>query len=278
MTFLFRPATDTQITHARRLWLYVFVFLALVFLLAPPLLVIPMSFSATANPQFPPKTFSLRWYEAVINSREWAEAAVMSVKDATLTTLIVVPLGVAAAYSTLSARTSSTRFVAAVMTLPMMMPAILVGIGLYFVYVAIGLNDTLAGLVLAHVGMALPYVYVLVMARLKSYDFRQEMAAQSLGATRLQAFLRVTLPQIKVSIFAAASLAFIFAFDESVVSYFIATGSASTLPRKMFVSLQIGLDPTIAAVSTGLIMVAVLVVAITQLVPAGAPGQTGAVK
>ena len=258
MTFLFRPATDTQITHARRLWLYVFVFLALVFLLAPPLLVIPMSFSATANPQFPPKTFSLRWYEAVINSREWAEAAVMSVKDATLTTLIVVPLGVAAAYSTLSARTSSTR--------------------LYFVYVGMGLNDTLAGLVLAHVGMALPYVYVLVMARLKSYDFRQEMAAQSLGATRLQAFLRVTLPQIKASIFAAAALAFIFAFDESVVSYFIATGSASTLPRKMFVSLQIGLDPTIAAVSTGLIMVAVLVVAITQLVPAGATGQTGALK
>jgi putative spermidine/putrescine transport system permease protein len=278
MTFLARPATDTQITHARRLWLYAFAVVALVYLLAPPLIVIPLSFSPTANPQFPPKAFSLRWYQAVLASRELADAASMSVKDATLTMLIVTPIGTAAAYATMLARSAVANIVAALLTLPMMVPAILVGIGLYFVYVAIGLNDTLTGVVLAHVTLALPYVYVLVASRLKSYDFTQERAAQSLGATRFQAFLRVTLPQIKISIASAAALSFIFAFDESVVSYFIATGNASTLPRRLFVALQVGFDPTIAAVSTGLILFAIVVVTITQLMPTGAAASAGVRK
>lgn len=173
------------------------------------------------------------------------------------------------------ARAATAKVLATIMTLPMMLPAILIGIGLYFVYAPIGLNNNLAGLVVGHVSLSLPYVYVLLVSRLKSFDFHQELAAQSLGATRLQSFLRVTLPQIRITIVSAALLAFIFSFDEGVLSYFIATGNSSTLPRRMFLSLQFGVDPTIAAISTGLILFTIVVVSFVQLA-ANAARPTGA--
>ena len=248
------PATDTQIPHFHRLWLYAFAAAALAFLVLPTLLIVPMSFTASAFLEFPPHVWSLRWYRAYLESQEWRQATVISLQVATLTMVFATPVGLAAAYGTLTCHVRAARAVAAIVTLPMIMPAVLIGIGLYLVYVPLGLNNSLTGLVLAHTSLTIPYVYVITLARLKVYEFRQELAAQSLGCTRLQAFLRVTLPQVRTSVIAAALLAFIFSFDEGVVAYFIATGSESTLPRRMFLALQFGVDPTIAAISSCLIL------------------------
>src|SRR5690606_26447068 len=93
-----KPASDTQITHARRAWLYVLGVLIMIFLLAPTLIVIPMSFSDSAYLQFPPDVWSLRWYESYINSVEWTDATLVSLKAALLTVVLATPLGTAAAY------------------------------------------------------------------------------------------------------------------------------------------------------------------------------------
>ncbi|MCW3477099.1 ABC transporter permease [Limobrevibacterium gyesilva] len=264
--FLLAPATDTQITHLGRLWLYAFAALALVFLVAPTLLIIPMSFTGAGFLEFPPRSWSLRWYIAYLDSPEWRDATLVSLRAATLTMLLATPLGVAAAYGVLVVERRTARAIGAAISVPMMMPAVLIGIGLYLLYVPLGLNNTLAGLVLGHVALTLPYVTLLVLARMKSHDPRQELAAQSLGCTRLRAFLLVTLPQIRYAVIAAALLAFIFSFDEGVVSYFIATGTGATLPRRMFLSLQFGVDPTIAAISSLLMVLTILLVAAIQII------------
>ena len=109
-------------------------------------------------------------------------------------------------------------------------------------------------------------VLVTVSAGLQSYDMNQEMVARSLGASRLTAFLTVTLPQIKFSVISAALLAFIVAFDEVVISVFISGGENSTLTRVMFSSLRDEVDPTIAAVSTILLVLATVPPVILQFV------------
>jgi putative spermidine/putrescine transport system permease protein len=238
---------------------------ALVFLVLPTLLIVPMSFTASSFLEFPPRAWSLRWYQSYLDSRDWRDATVVSLQAATLTTLFATPLGLAAAYGTLASSGRAARAVATIVTLPMIIPAILIGIGLYLVYVPLGLNNSITGLVLGHTSLTVPYVYVIALARLKTHDFRQELAAQSLGCTRLRAFLLVTLPKVRTSIITAALLAFIFSFDEGVVAYFIATGSGSTLPRRMFLALQFGVDPPIAAISSGLIMLTIVVAALSQL-------------
>jgi putative spermidine/putrescine transport system permease protein len=270
MGVLTAPATDTQITHLRRLWLYAFAAAALAFLVLPTLLIVPMSFTASAFLEFPPHTWSLRWYRAYLDSQDWRDATVISLQAATLTMMFATPCGLAAAYGTLASNGRAARAVATIVTLPMIMPAILIGIGLYLVYVPLGLNNSLTGLVLGHTSLAIPYVYVITLARPKTFDFRQERAAQSLGCTRLRAFLSVTLPQVRTSVVSAALLAFIFSFDEGVVAYFIATGSNSTLPRRMFLALQFGVDPTIAAISSGLMLLAILVAVTSHVLQSGA--------
>lgn len=265
MNPLSNPATDTQITHAGRLWLYLLAGAVLVFLAAPTLLVIPMSFTASTFLEFPPKTLSLRWYQAFLASQEWRAAGLVSIQVATLTMLVATPLGVAAAYGLLVGRFRRARAWSGLLVSPMLVPVILIAIGVFFVFVPLRLNNTVTGLVVVHSALSTPFVFVVVLARLRSYDLRQEMAAQSLGASRLWAFLTVTLPQIRFAVLSGALLAFIHSFDEVVVAFFVATGPTSTLTRRMFLALEFGIDPTIAAISSCMILLTIVCVAATQI-------------
>ena len=112
---------------------------------------------------------------------------------------------------------------------------------------------------------SLALVVILVASSFKSYDMNQEMVARSLGASRPWAFLTVTLPQIKTSVISAALLAFITSLDEVVISLFIAGGDKATLTRRMFNALRDEIDPTIAAISTLLILISILLLGLTQL-------------
>ncbi len=146
-----------------------------------------------------------------------------------------------------------------------MVPVILIAIGVFFLYAKLGLNNTIPGLVMAHSMLALPFVLITVSAGLKTYDMNQEMVARSLGASRLKAFLTVTLPQIRFSIISGALLAFITSLDEVVVALFISGGENATLTRRMFNALRDEIDPTIAAISTILIAVSVLALVLAQI-------------
>ncbi len=261
-----RAATETQITHGRRLWLYVLVGLTVLFLILPSLLVIPLSFSDSRFLQFPPPGWSVRWYEAYFAAVEWRDATVVSLTAAAFTTVLSTVLGTLAAYSLHTARSRLGQVAYLVFVAPLVIPGILVAIGIFLLYAQVGLNNTLPGIVLAHSVMAIPLVVITVASGLKNYDMSQEMVARSLGASRPRAFLTVTLPQIKVSVVAGALLAFITSLDEVVISLFIAGGDKATLTRRMFNALRDEIDPTIAAISTLLIAVSVLLLALSQSV------------
>lgn len=260
-----RAATDTQITHGRRLWLYIVVALIMVFLIAPSLLVIPLSFSADRYLSFPPSAWSFRWYEAYLGAVEWRDATYVSFLVAILTTIVSTVLGTLAAYGLHVARGRFAGLAYAVFLLPLIIPGILTAIAIFLIYAQVGFNNTINGIVLAHSVIAMPLVVITVAAGLKGYDMNQEMAARSLGASRPKAFLTITLPQIRISVFSGALLAFVTSLDEVVISLFIAGGNTATLTKRMFNALRDELDPTIAAISTLLIVLSVLLLAASQL-------------
>ena len=221
MLKLNQAVKPTQITHLHRLWLYGLAALILLFLIVPCLIVIPMSFSASQYLEFPPREWSLRWYEAYLTSPEWMLATWVSFKVAVISTLIATVLGTMAAYGLSQARGGMAKLANGLMMLPMLVPIILVAVGVFFVYSRTGLNNTVIGLVLAHSVLAIPFVLIAVGNGLQGFDMNQEMAARSLGASRAWAFLTVTLPQIRLSIISGALFAFIASFDEVVIALFI---------------------------------------------------------
>lgn len=243
----------------RRFWLYAFATAVLLFLIAPILIVIPMSFSPSEFLQFPPSGLSLRWYQEFFSSGEWIKAAWRSLQAAVLTALVSVPLGLAAAYGIHNSRSRYAQAIRGALMTPMIAPVIVVAIGIYYLYASMGLVNSLLGLVLAHSVLSVPFVLLTSLAGLERFDSSQEMVARTLGATRFTAFRTVTLPQIKPFVLASALFAFVTSFDEVVIALFISRGSSSTLPRKMFTSLRDELNPTISAISTLLIVLSLCV-------------------
>ncbi|MCK6452806.1 MAG: ABC transporter permease [Alphaproteobacteria bacterium] len=265
MSWLDKPASETQIAHRARLWLYALAALVMAFLVLPTIIVIPMSFSASQYLEFPPREWSLRWYANYFGSTAWMQATATSLKAGLLTMLVATPLGTMAAYGLFVSRLGWARWVMPVLLTPIIVPVILVGIGAFYAYVRLKLVNTLLGVVLAHSMLAVPLVVMVVTSALKSYDMNQEMVARSLGASRPRAFLLVTLPQIRFAVVTSAVLSFLTSFDEVVVAMFVSGGDNSTLTRNMFNALRDQIDPTIAAISTVMIAVSSALILLSQL-------------
>lgn len=265
MEWLGRAATDTQITHGRRLWLYVLAGLILLFLILPTVIVIPMSFSESQYLEFPPQEWSLRWYRNYFNSTTWMQATATSFKAGILTMIVATILGTMAAYGLHITRIRFSGLIFGILLAPIIVPVILVGIGVFYVYVKIKLVNSMIGIVLAHSMLAIPIVMMVVSSALKSFDMNQELVARSLGASRVRAFFTVTMPQIRFSVLSAAILAFLTSFDEVIVSLFVSGGQNSTLTRNMFNALRDQIDPTIAAISTLVVILTSLLLAISQI-------------
>ena len=260
------PATSTQVTHGQRLWLYATVALVMAFLIIPCILVMPMSFSDSQYLEFPPRGLSLRWYEAFFTSPEWIQSAVVSLKVAGFTTMLATVLGTMASYGLYKATSLFTPLTRGLLMLPMMIPLIFVAIGVFFVYARFGLNNTITGLVLAHTTLAIPFVMIAVGNGLKSFDPNLERAARSLGASPATAFLTVTLPQIRISVISGMLFAFVTSFDEVVVSLFVSSGANSTLTKRMFANIRDQVDPTVAAISSMLVALSIIVLIAAQFV------------
>ena len=272
MNFFNRHVSETQIKFKDRLWLYVFSGLILFLLIVPSLIVIPMSFSDSQYLEFPPKSFSWRWYENYFFSwkvenwfNDWMAATWTSIKVAILTIFVATPIGTMAAYGLINSNTKIRSILFPIMISPMMVPVILVAIGLFYFFVQFKMVNSIPGLVLGHSLVALPLVLIIILSALKNYDMNQEKVARSLGATRLRAFMEITLPQIKFSIISASLIAFLTSFDEIIISLFVAGGDNSTITRSMFLALRDQIDPTIAAISTILIIISSGLLLITQM-------------
>lgn len=263
--WLAAPVSDTQITRGGRLWLYALVALIVVFLAAPSLIVMPMSFSGSQYLEFPPREWSTVWYRRYFDSPLWLAATATSFKAALLTMFVATPLGVLAGYGLYTCSFGWRRYLFLLLISPMMVPIILIAVAVFYVFVKLQLVNTLFGIVLAHSVLALPLVIIVVVAGLKTFDMNQERVARSLGASRARAFLTVTLPQIRFSVISGALLAFLTSFDEVIVALFIAGSENATITRIMFLALRDQIDPTIASISTIIIVLTIALLLMSQL-------------
>ena len=226
----------------------------LAFLLAPILVIIPLSFSDSSFLAYPIPAWSLKWYQNLFSSDEWSRAAKNSFIVAPLATLIATVLGTLAAVG--MARTSFPfkGLLMSVLIAPMVVPIVVVGVSTYLFFANLGLADTYTALIIVHAALGAPFVLTTVLATLQGFNHNLVRASLSLGAGPLQTFFRVTLPVIAPGVISGALFAFATSFDEVVVTLFLAGAEQTTLPRQMFTGIRENISPTIAAVATLLIV------------------------
>ena len=224
--------------------------LALLFLCAPTLIVVPMGFTDSQFLSFPPPGFSLRWFETYFGSPLWVGATLRSFVVAFGTACVATLLG---GFAALALARTTGRWRAGLFGLfiaPMIVPRIVVALGLFYLFAQIGLVATEAGMILGHAVLAMPFVFITVAAVLKGYDWRLDQAAATLGATRARVLWEITIPLLKGGLVAAFLFAFITSFDDLTVALFISGGITTTLPKQMWDDMILQLNPTLGAVST----------------------------
>ena len=243
-----------------------FVAVVCCYLVLPTLAIVPVSFSDTDFIIFPPKGFSLRWYQAFFEQRLWRGAAINSFVIATATALLASAFGTAVALGLRYVSGGQARVITWVMLLPMLVPSIITAVALYRSFSPLGLVGTKAGLILAHTLLAIPFVVINVSAVVQKVDWRIVDAARSLGASPRQAFLKVTLPAILPGVMAGTLFAFLTSFDEVVVAIFLSGVNSTTLPAQLWSGIRFEISPIIAAVSCIMFLLSVMVLIVCHLV------------
>ncbi|WP_051798579.1 ABC transporter permease [Catenuloplanes japonicus] len=232
----------------------------------PTLFVIPMSFSTATTFQFPPQGFSLKLYENFFTNPVWLDALRNSVVVATLASLLATVVGTAAAVGLHNLRGRLARFARTVLMISMVTPAIVIAVAVYISFLQWQLVGTLAGYVLAHAAIGVPFVLVSVTSALGGFDARLLRAASSLGATPLRGFVTVTMPLISRGVITGAVFAFVTSFDEVVIALFLRSPALQTLPVQMYNSVTVEIDPTIAASSSVVVTAVTLICLVLQFV------------
>lgn len=235
-------------------------------LVAPSVTVVLMSFNSAELLTFPPTSYSTRWYVNFFTQPEWQAATVNSIIVALSTTVVATALGTMAALGLVRGTYSGKRVIMGLLLTPMVAPVIVSAVAMYGWYARLHLVGTLAGLIVAHSILALPFVVVNVSAILQRVDWRLPQAASSLGASPLWTFLLVTAPIIRPGIAAGALFAFVTSFDDVVAALFLSGTRAETLPVRMWAGIRFELNPTIAAVSTLLVIISAIAFGAFELV------------
>lgn len=237
-----------------------------VFLLAPTVIVIATAFTENSIITFPPKGFSLRWFEAVLTSRQWMNAlgnsVLVGIIAAAIAMLVGISLAMAAARSNWLPRTAVTVFA----LMPMLVPLVAMAIGVYFVFVQIGFYGSVWSMGIAHAVLGVPFVFVNVLAALTNLDYRVEEAARISGASYVTTLTRITIPQILPSAVIGGLFAFITSWDEVVVAIFLTTPGFRTIPVMIWSQVREGLEPATSAVSTILTVVTLLIFVIVAVI------------
>ena len=238
-----------------------------VFLLAPLAVVVVASFNSADFLSFPPRGFSMRWYRALWESEVWGDSFRLSILLTAVVTPLALFMGTLAAYALVRYSFPGKGMIATLVMAPLVMPQIVLGIALLNYFSLLGLVGSMTGLILGHLVVTLPFTVRLVSISVHNLDPALERAAQNLGATPLQTFWRVTLPLLRPGIVAGAIFAAIISFGELAVTLLIAGARTTTLPLRIFNYTEYNFDPTINAVSTIFVVLAlVLIVALDRLI------------
>jgi len=258
-----------------RTWYYTFrVICGLIFffLIAPILVIIPLSFNVqpyfTYTREmltFDPAGYSLRWYQDFFSSTQWMNSIRNSVIIGILATLVATVLGTIAALGLSRKEMPFRGLIMGILISPMIVPLIISAAGMFFFYSSIGLASTFPGVILAHAALGIPFVIITVTATLVGFDHSLTRAAASLGADPVTSFRRVTLPLIMPGVISGALFAFITSFDEVVIVLFVAGVEQRTIPREMWSGIREQISPTILAVATILVMISIALLTTIEL-------------
>ncbi len=253
------------------------------FLIAPIVVVMPLSFNAqnffTFTPemlQLKPEGFSLKHYQDFFTSEAWQRSLKNSIMIAPMATIISVGLGTLAAVGLSQSHVPFKRLIMAILISPMIVPLIISATGMFFFYSTLGnwMEDTLGfnkgfvgyvKVVLAHAVLGIPFVIITVTATLVGFDNSLTRAAASMGATPLKTFFKVQMPLILPGVISGSLFAFITSFDEVVVVLFVGSAAQKTLPWQMFIGLREQISPTILAVATILVVLSMLLLASLEM-------------
>ena len=248
-----------------------FCVLVFIFLIAPILVVIPLSFNVEpyftfteGMLRFDPAAYSLRWYASVATDEGWLRALVNSLFIGASATVLATVLGTLAALGLANPAMPGRPLVMGLLISPMVTPIIISAAGMFFFYSTIGLAQTHIGLILAHAALGTPFVVITVTATLVSFDNNLVRAAASLGAGPWRAFRRVQLPLIAPGVISGALFAFATSFDEVVTVLFMGGLEQRTIPREMWAGIREQISPAILAVATMLIAFALLLMAAVE--------------
>ncbi len=261
-------AVPTYAGPLERTWYYAFRFIcALIFffLIAPILVVVPLSFNAepyfTFTREmltFDPDGYSLRWYRDFWTSDSWMSSIRNSFLIATGATVVATVLGTLAALGLSRSHMPFRATIMGILISPMIVPLIISAAGMFFFYSRIGLAQTYLGIILAHAALGTPFVVITVTATLSGFDYSLTRAAANLGADPTTTFFKVTMPLILPGVISGALFAFITSLDEVVIVLFLASVEQRTIPREMWSGIREAISPTILAVATILITISVL--------------------
>lgn len=243
----------------------VFSVAVLLFLIAPILAIVPLSFNAESFFSYPMPGVSLRWYLDFFASAEWQNSLSNSLILGVLTTILSMILGTLAALGLARPNFPWRGPVMALIISPMIVPLIIAAVGMFLLYADWGLVNTRLGLVLAHTALATPFVVITVTATLTGFDSRLLRAAASLGCRPFKAFRLITLPLILPGMVSGGIFAFVTSFDEVIVALFLAGSEQRTLPRQMWSGVREQLSPTILAAATLLILFSIAMLVTVEM-------------
>jgi putative spermidine/putrescine transport system permease protein len=242
-----------------KLLLWTFASLVFMFLLLPSLVVVPMALTPKDILEFPPSGLSLHTFGDLFRSEPWMASIVTSLEVAGIAVLLSGIVGTFAAIGLHGATFRGRGIVTGLILMPLTIPLVVLALGYFGFLVRINLAGTTTGIALAHAVLATPYVYLVVAASLTGLDPALIRAVTSSGGGGLATFWHVYVPVIRAGVAAGILFAFTVSFDEVVIAYFLQSPDATTLPVKMFTDIQYDLTPTIAAVSTLMLLLTALI-------------------
>jgi putative spermidine/putrescine transport system permease protein len=255
-----QQAPDVDTVHPA--WRSV-AWLTIAFLALPALFLIPISFSSSGIIDWPPRGFSLRWYEA-LTTPAWREAVWRSFSVATATGFLSLLLAYPAARWFVQHALRSRQTALIIMLAPMLVPRVILAIGLFYLLSKLQLSGTWLALVVGHTVIALPFVMMTLIAILQAYDERLDAAAAVCGASTWQRLRMITLPVLAPGLGSAFLFAFITSLDELTIALFLTGGLSSTIPKQMWDEALLKVSPTLAAASTAMFVLMSVVVLAAQ--------------
>jgi putative spermidine/putrescine transport system permease protein len=232
---------------------------AVVFLIAPVLLLVPMSLGSAEIIEFPPSMIGIDQYRKFFSHPAWQTAVLNSLQVAVGTSIVSTAIGLLASLALVWGRFKGKGLINAFILSPMIVPLIVMALAFYISLSKLGMLGTRLGLILAYTPLTLPFSVLPISATLRGFDRSLEHAALNLGANRVQTFMKITFPIIRPGILTGAIFAFMIAFDEVVIALFICGSTAVTLPKKMWDVIRYEIEPMLPAISTLLLLLAAVI-------------------